>query len=128
METKVLALGESWFHYAARLGRDGEVITNEPHGVGGIIYHLTTMYGLTIYYDETTTGDIYDAQAHTVKSVDDALGCCGEEILVMTHGGGNSWLDLLVQRIGRYAAANNKFIILLSAGGNDIVDRYLINY
>ena len=126
MATKILALGDSWFHYPAHISDAGDFPVAD--GVGSIIYFLFKKFNVPIYFDETSASEMYDGATHNVKSIDDDLGCCGEELLVMTKNGANTWLALLRKRVKIYSFNTDKFIILLSGGGNDVADTYLAQF
>ena len=151
MATKVLALGDSWFHYPRGLDKDGNPLfffklrrwlgLIGDKGNGNIIYYLVYRNKLKLRFTETTADQLWDATRSPTVSQDDVLGQCGEELMVMVHGykrstptvienghEGGTWLDTLVQRVRDYASTNNSFIILLSGGGNDIADQNLSDF
>ena len=131
MSTKILALGDSWFHYPSGFTNTGGENAAEADKVGNIIYRLLYNHPNVknyLYYDETTTSEFFDGATHSVVSKDDAMGCCGEELLRMVRKTGllqKSWLDLLKERITSYEGTTDTFIILLSGGGNDIAGHNL---
>ncbi|MFI5150197.1 MAG: hypothetical protein ACHQRM_10735 [Bacteroidia bacterium] len=137
MSVKILALGDSWFHYPNGLNIDGQFV-GDTNGVGNILNHLVEMYKLPLYYREETLDEMFDSLGELVVSQDDALGKCGEELMVMVYGYHRNnpgkkiiqrtWLDLLIDRIDRYKEESDTFIILLSGGGNDIADKNLFDF
>ncbi len=148
MNTKILALGDSWFHYPQGLDKDGEPVGfwNKIGGffgfrkkaVGNVIKYLVSKHKVPVFYREKTITQIFDATANPLASLDDTFGRCGEELMVMVFGykrkypssrvHPRTWLDLLVERIANYSNDHEKFIILLSAGGNDMVDDNLVDF
>ena len=151
MSYKVLALGDSWFHYPNSLDRNGKLVAggfwnkllravgiSEHKGVGNIIKYLASNHNVNLTYSEKTFSEIFDATFHIMNSADDVLGCCGEELLLMVYGYRRkdpsvivhtyTWLDMLIERISAHANEYDKFVILLSAGGNDITADNLVDF
>lgn len=148
MSTKVLALGDSWFHYPRGLDRDGNPIflfkirrwlgLIGDRGVGNIVYYLVNRNKLPLFFTETSVGQLWDAARSPTDSDDDVLGQCGEELRVMVTGTNrrgeqkhppeNTWLACLKRRIEKQYKDDDKFIILLSGGGNDIADKNLPDF
>lgn len=145
MKTKTLALGESWFHYPQGLDKDGNpvqwwerIFGGKRKPVGNIIHYLVDNHKIDLNYSEKTATQVIDAITNIPVSMDDTLGRCGEELMVMVYGyrrkypalrvHNTTWLELLVRRISKYSSDHDKFIILLSAGGNDIVEDNLEDF
>jgi hypothetical protein len=138
MPAKILALGDSWFHYPNKINRDGVPVLNKS-GVGNILYYLHENYNLPFDYYEREINEIVDAlSGKLIDPVGDTFGRCGEELLLMVYGfsrhaPGNkvydiTWLDMLVDRIEKYKSDTDTFLILLSGGGNDIVNTNLRDF
>lgn len=111
---KLIALGDSWFHY--------------PKPVGNIIYYLKTIYKHDIGYEESFISTIAQGIRHHPASKDDTLGENGEDLMNMAfntkvdhHGIAftPTWLELLYGKLT--TVTEDKIVILLSGGGNDIV-------
>jgi len=145
MKTKILALGDSWFHYPQGLDKDGlpirwweRIFGGKKKSVGNIIKFLVDNHKVDLSYREKTATQVIDAIANVPVSIDDTLGRCGEELMVMVYGyrrkkpaeriHKSTWLEQLVHKISKYSTGHDKFIILLSAGGNDIVEDNLEDF
>jgi hypothetical protein len=144
MTTKILALGDSWFHYPKGLDKNGNVVIfpnlvnkSKGVGVGNIPFYLKWKYAVDLNYHETTLSEMWDAAKDKDYSKDDDLGECGEELLIMVNGISRRnpnvvvtqipWLVRLKDRIKYYDDnfSLDQAIILISAGGNDMVDKNL---
>jgi|GEM_PF-2268399 hypothetical protein len=138
MPAKLLALGDSWFHYPNALSRDGLPV-DASAGVGNILHHLIPMCPASVNFQEKETTEIFDSiTGNIIPPNDDAFGRCGEELMLMVYGYSRkdpgttvyhtTWLDMLVDRINKYKDQFDTFLILLSAGGNDIADKNLPDF
>jgi hypothetical protein len=138
MATRILALGDSWFHYPNALSRDG-VPVSAGNGVGNILHHLVGQLNFPVDFREKETSEIFDALSkEIIEPFDDAFGKNGEELLLMVYGYTRmnpgvpvyriTWLDMVVDRIESYKHDYDTFILLLSGGGNDIVDKNLPSF
>lgn len=149
MKVKILALGDSWFHYPYGLDRDGNILGPlywikrklglvKDMGNGNLIKYLVSVNKLPLDYRETTVSQFAAMKFPIDHSLDDVLGQCGEELMVMVYGHsrskpneimkGKTWLEVLEQRVKKEASNYDRFVILLSAGGNDIVDKNLRDF
>lgn len=148
MKTKILALGDSWFHYPRGLDKDGNPILFftirrwlgliGDKGVGNIVCYLKNRNKIPIDSRETTVDQLVEAKFPSDHSADDVLGQCGEELMVMAYGHTRSnphnilhkptWLEVLEKRVSNDASSCEQFVILLSGGGNDIADENLLAF
>ncbi len=148
MTTRVLSLGDSWFHYPKGLDRDGNILVfndfreliSKGKGVGNIPFYLVHKFAVHIDYEETTPSSLIDPLTHNVESHDDNFGVCGEELTEMIYGRKRrepvtknsdiNWMNLLIKRVEWYLHTYgvDNVIILLSGGGNDMVDENLIDF
>lgn len=146
MATKILAMGDSWFHYPKALDKDGNILyfpNQDPidEGVGNIPYYLSKKYGVELFYNETTVEEMWESITNNEHINGDNFGMCGEELMVMVYGYSRSaptvikdrtpWLQLLKNKIATYnnpQGLYDRIIILLSAGGNDIANENLLDF
>ncbi|HXC04582.1 MAG TPA: hypothetical protein VNZ86_07500, partial [Bacteroidia bacterium] len=86
MPAKLLALGDSWFHYPNALSRDGLPV-DASAGVGNILHHLIPMCPASVNFQEKETTEIFDSiTGNIIPPNDDAFGRCGEELMLMVYG------------------------------------------
>lgn len=148
MTTKILSLGDSWFHYPKGLDRDGNIVffpaqqerSAKGVGVGNIPYYLVNKFAVNLLYKETSLSEAFDSVTNNISSDDDNFGVCGEELMVMVYGYRRqdpttiidkiTWLELLIDRISDYDKKQglDRVILLLSGGGNDMVDKNLPDF